>query len=383
MSESFLGYRRAHGVAGIRNHVAVISIEASVNAVTRRIAAEVGGQAVLHDHDSFQTGPDAAMVRRSLVSLVNHPNAGAVVLVGLDRASIDEIADQVIDARPVCAVALEEALGARAAVQYGVDEGTRLASLLGQSERVRIPVSDLRIGLKCGGSDAMSGLSCNPALGVACDILVDQGGTCVLTETSGIYGAEFVLAQQAANDEVVQRIYEIVDRVEHEALRLGRSLAYGNPSPGNIEGGLTTLAEKCLGTIKKCGSRSIQNVIDFGCAISDRGVIIMDTPGLDVYSVSGPVAGGAQIVAFTTGRGSPLGAPLTPVQKIMGNPNNFQRLIQNMDINAGTIITGEKSLEAVGREIFEQWVQIASGLKTKAERWGHTEFALPRAGSII
>jgi altronate dehydratase large subunit len=382
MSESFLGFPRPDGSVGIRNHVAVISCEASVNAITRRIAQATGSEPVLHDHDTFLAGPDAALVFRSLSGLANHPNAGAVILVSIDRASGERVADTV-NGKRLALVALEETGGAHAAVQCGIEAAEQMRAQIESETRVEVDASNLRVGLKCGGSDAMSGLSCNPALGVACDILVDEGGTCVLTETSGIYGAEFVLAEQAANEGVVKRIYEIVDRVENEARRLGKSLAEGNPSPGNIEGGLTTLAEKSLGTVKKCGSRPIRAVIDFGAPIVDRGVVVMDTPGLDVYSVSGPVAGGAHIVAFTTGRGSPLGAPLSPVQKIMGNPNNFERLRQNMDINAGTIITGDRTLMEVGEEIFKQWLQIASGAKTKAERWNHTEFALPRSGSVI
>lgn len=382
MNRSFLGFPRPEGSVGIRNHLAVISCAASVNAITRRIAESCGAESVLHDHESFEVGPDAQMVFRSLKGLANHPNAGAVVLVSIDRRSAERIADCVAD-RPVSLVALEETGGARAAVQRGIEAAERLQGPLRKQQRVEVEASELRIGLKCGGSDSMSALSCNPALGVACNMLVDEGGTCVLTETSGIYGAEFVLAQQATDEAVANRIYEIVDRVENEARRLGKSLAEGNPSPGNIDGGLTTLAEKSLGTVKKCGSRPVRDVIDFGAPITRRGVIIMDTPGLDVYSVSGPVAGGAQIVAFTTGRGSPLGAPLSPVQKIIGNPNNFERLRHNMDINAGTVITGDYTLEEVGAQIFEQWLKIASGTKTKAERWGHTEFALPRSGSVV
>jgi altronate dehydratase large subunit len=382
MSRHFRGFRRPDGSVGIRNHLAVISCQASVNAITRRIAESCGAQPVLHDHESFEAGPDAPMVFRSLTGLANHPNTAAAVLVCIDRRSAERIADCVAD-KAISVIALEETGGARAAVQRGIDAAERLQGPLRSWQRIEVDASELRVGLKCGGSDSMSALSCNPALGVACDMLVDEGGTCVLTETSGIYGAEFVLAQQASDEAVASRIYEIVDRVENEARRLGKSLAEGNPSPGNIEGGLTTLAEKSLGTVKKCGSRPIRDVIDFGAPITQRGVIIMDTPGLDVYSVSGPVAGGAQIVAFTTGRGSPLGAPLSPVQKIIGNPNNFERLRHNMDINAGTIITGEHTLEEVGAQIFEQWLQIASGTETKAERWGHTEFALPRSGSVV
>lgn len=379
---TFNGFPRPDGRVGVRNHVAVIACEASVNAIVRKVAAETGAQPVTHDHDDYLAGPDAELVLRSLRGMANHPNAGAVVLVGLDDFTCSVIADG-INGKPFKVVSLANGGGARGAVDGAIEAVRDFTARLGGDVRVSSPVSELHVGLKCGGSDSMSGLSCNPALGAACDILVDYGGTAVLTETSGIYGAEFILAGRAVNPDVARRIYEIVDKVERDALALGMSLAQGNPSPGNIEGGLTTLAEKSLGTIKKCGSRPIQAVIAFGEEIRIKGVVIMDTPGLDVYSVAGPVSGGAQIEAFTTGRGSPLGAPLTPVQKIMGNPENYLRMSHNMDINAGTVITGERSLEQVGREIFNHWVAIANGALTKAERWGHTEYALPRSGTVL
>ena len=379
---TFRGFPRHDGRVGIRNHAAVISCEAAANSIARKIAHETGAHAILHDHDGILESPDRELIVRSLRGTANHPNAGAILLVALDRAVGEAIADAV-RGRPGGLIVLAEGTSARAAVDRGVTiVRDQQRSLMGAT-RTTVDIAELRVGLKCGGSDAMSGLSCNPALGAACDILVDAGGTCVLTETSGIYGAEFVLAERAVSPQVAARIYEIVDRVERDARALGKSLSEGNPSPGNIEGGLTTLAEKSLGTIKKCGSRPIRRVIDFGEEIRTPGVVVMDTPGLDVYSVSGPVAGGAQIVAFTTGRGSPLGAPLTPVQKIMGNPQNYERLAHNMDINAGTIITGEQTLADVGREIYDQWVAVANGLQTRAEIYGHTEFALPRSGTVL
>lgn len=380
--DTFLGFPREDGRVGIRNHVAVISCEAQANSIARRIAHETGAHAILHDHDGILTSPDRNLILRSLRGMANHPNSGGVLLVTLERAAGEAIADG-IHGRPADLIVLAEGKSARAAVDAGSAIVQKHQQRLIAVGRSSVDIANLRVGLKCGGSDAMSGLSCNPALGSACDILVDAGGTCVLTETSGIYGAEFVLAERAVTPEVARRIYEIVDRVERDARALGKSLSDGNPSPGNIQGGLTTLAEKSLGTIKKCGSRSIQQVIDFGEEVRTPGVVVMDTPGLDVYSVSGPVAGGAQIVAFTTGRGSPLGAPLVPVQKIMGNPHNFARLAHNMDVNAGTIISGERSLSEVGREIYEQWIAIANGRRTRAEILGHAEFALPRSGTVL
>jgi altronate dehydratase large subunit len=234
--------------------------------------------------------------------------------------------------------------------------------------------------VECGGSDACSALSANPALGVASDILVKEGGTIILSETTESIGAEHILAMRAVNKEVKKRILEIVKRTEMRALSLGLDIGRANPAPGNYEGGITTLEEKSLGCVMKGGTSKIMEVLEYGESPTQKGLVLMDTPGHDAESVTGLLAGGTQIVAFTTGRGTPMGSPIAPVIKIATNSYLYSKMKDNMDINAGEIITGNKTVQEIGEKIFRQVIRVANGKLTKSEILGHREFAINRIG---
>jgi altronate dehydratase large subunit len=234
----------------------------------------------------------------------------------------------------------------------------------------------LVVGLKCGGSDLTSGLAANPAVGAASDMIVNMGGTVFISETPELMGAEHLLAKRSANEVVAKRIYEIIDWWEQRAKNEG--VRFHLITAGNIEGGLTTIEEKSLGAVYKAGSSVIQGVLEYAEKPKDKGLFIMNTTGDDLNSNTGMLAGGAHIILFTTGRGSPVGTPLAPVIKITGNPYTYQKMKDNMDINAGTIIEGQETIAEVGARIYNEILKVASGKKTKAEAIGHNEFAIFR-----
>ena len=383
---TFQGYRRGDGRVGVRNHVLVVSTISCANHVASLIAQRTGTAAITHDVGCLQFAQDRALTERTIFGAGMSPNVGAVLFVGLgcEQTPTVEMARSVTG-KPARHLLIQEAGGTTAAIAAGVDTVRELLRLTAGQERVNCEVAELCVSLKCGGSDFTTAIASNPAVGVAVDFLVEAGGTALLTETPGFPGSEHILARQARTPEVARRIYQIVDAYRDEIrTRFNRNVNDGNPSPGNIAGGITTLIEKSLGTIKKAGKHPIEGVLEFAEDVfGKKGVWIMDTPGHDVFSVSGPAAGGAHINLFTTGRGSPLGNAICPVLKICGNPESFRRLNENMDINAGTIMLGSRSVEEVGREIFEAVVLAAGGELTKAEVLEHREFAIPRIGSTL
>jgi altronate dehydratase large subunit len=249
--------------------------------------------------------------------------------------------------------------------------------------REPVSVNELTLGTECGGSDALSGISANPALGVASDLLVEAGGTVLLAETPEMIGAEHLLAARARDEAVAKDIYRIVDNWENLVKSLGVDLRSAQPSPGNKAGGLTTIEEKSLGCIHKAGSSMIEEVIGFAEKPTRRGLVIMDTTAQDVEQLTAMVAGGAQVVVFTTGRGNPVGCPIAPVIKVVSNSDVFRRMRENIDINAGNVVTGRESLPDAGKRIFREILQVASGKLTKAERLRHWEFAVNRIGPTV
>ena len=250
-------------------------------------------------------------------------------------------------------------------------------------QKKEFPLSKLIIGTECGGSDPTSGLASNPVIGELSDRIVDLGGTSILSETTEFIGAEHILAERGATPEVSQRIYDIVHRYE-DALRLvGEEVREGNPSPGNKAGGLTTLEEKSLGCIHKGGHRPVTEVYDYAKQVDKTGLVIMDTPGNDPSSVAGMVAGGAQIIVFSTGRGTPTGNPISPVIKITGNKITYNNMKDNIDFDASPVIYGEKTLGQLGDELLEEVVEVANGKHTKAESLGYTEMAIARVCNYV
>jgi altronate dehydratase large subunit len=373
-------YRRANESWGTRNHVLVMPVVASASGVARALARGTGATWVEHDYEpTRQELPrNRERVARTFTGFATNPNVAAVLLVA-DTAERADVLEPIRAAgQRADLVVVAEAGGLRGAMEQGRARLTPLLAYAGEQSRERAPVSALMLGTECGGSDALSGITANPALGVASDHLVDVGGTVILAETTELIGAEHLLARRAASAEVAQDIYRIIHRYEAVVRAHGEDIRGANPAPGNIEGGLTTIEEKSLGAAKKGGTRTIRQVVEYAVRPSTRGLVIMDTPGNDIEQMVGMVAAGSQVAVFTTGRGTPTGSPIIPVIKVATNSHTATRMRDNIDLNAGLILEGEGMLESMGRLIYEAILAVAQGEPTKAERLGHREFSISR-----
>lgn len=384
---TFEGYRRADGSVGIRNHILVIpSVMCSTHVVEKLMARCPDVVGIIHQHGCSGIGADFDQTLRTLVGMGRNPNVAAVLLVGLGCESIQSnlIADGIaVTGKPVERVVIQEVGGATKTFDKAMLLLDRLRADIEATDKETVPFSELIVGTECGGSDACSGISANPALGVASDMVVREGGTVILSETTEFIGAEHILGRRAKSPAIRQHLMDIVAASEEGARRMGVDVRGAQPTPGNMAGGLTTIEEKSLGCVYKGGTSEIQEVIGYAERPSAHGLVIMDTPGNDVESVVGMVAGGAQVVVFTTGRGSPTGNPIAPVIKVASNSPMYRRMEEHMDVNAGTVVEGVETTEHVGRRIFAAIVAVAQGEPTAAERLGHREFAINRIGPSL
>ncbi len=383
---NFMGYRRSDGTVGIRNHVLVMPTVVCANRVARGIAQNVQGAVWFeHQHGCSQIGADAALTEKILLQHGTHPNVSGVVVVGLGCETIraQDIAAEIKKQCPyktVHCIIMQDEGGSFKAIAAGSSAAQKMLMEASLLEREPIDVSELILGTECGGSDACSGMSANPAVGHASDLLIDAGGTVILAETPELIGAEHLVAARAVNEQVAKRCYEVIQQREDGAKAMGVDMRGGNPTPGNIEGGLTTIEEKSLGCVYKGGTRPLQDVIDYGEKITKKGLVWMDTPGNDIEQLTAMVAGGCHIVVFTTGRGTATGSPIAPTVKIATNTAMYEKMNDNMDGNAGTIITGEETIQQVGKRIFDEIIRVASGKRTKAELLGQNDFSISRIG---
>jgi altronate dehydratase large subunit len=382
VKKTFLGYKRADGTVGTRNHVLILSSVVCASHVAKRISEEMQGTvALVHEHGCAQNGDDKEQTKRVLVGIGKNPNVYAVLVVGLgcETISVDEIAEAISESgKPLKTLIIQDSGGTLESISKGAKIAREMVADASRLKREEISLDSLILATQCGGSDAGSGISANPASGYACDLLVKEGGTVILAETTEMIGAEHLLAERAVNDEVAKQILWFVQRVEDRAKSIGVDIRLANPAPGNIKGGITTLEEKSLGAVAKAGTTTINEAVEYGAKITKKGLVIMDSPGQDTSSVAAELASGAQIVTFTTGRGSPTGSPIAPVIKIATNSLMYSRMFDNMDINAGTIIDGTETLEEVGNRIFEEIIEVASGKLTKSEILGHRELSIDR-----
>lgn len=383
----FLGYRRKDGRAGVRNHLLVMASVHCANSVVDRIGQTLPDVVALsHAWGCSQLGDDLAQSRRVLEEFAGHPNVGAAILIGLGCETMPtvEMGEKLAGlGLPVVRLTIQEEGGTRATYGKALGLARDLLQDLQRARREPIPLAELIVGLECGGSDGWSGITANPAVGVASDLVVAAGGTVILSETTEFIGAEHVLAARSASPAVGERVIAFTRGREAEAARMGVDMRGGQPTPGNIAGGLTTVEEKSLGAIAKGGSTVIQEAIPYAHRPGRRGLVVMDTPGNDPESVTAMVAGGAQIVVFTTGRGSPAGCPIAPVIKIATNSAMYRRLADDMDLDAGTIVEEGEPLGSVGCRIFEEIVAVANGKQTAAEVWGAKEFAINVIGPRV
>ena len=385
----FYGFRRPDGRVGTRNHVLVVPTVICSSVVAERIASAALplGTALPHLAGCGQLGPDMRLTHDTLAAYCAHPNVGAVIVVALGCEQV--VAQILADAarrhgKPVEIVAIQAEGGTIRAIEKGVTIARALAGTLAAQERDWCDVSDLILSLKCGGSDYTSGLASNPTLGRVTDRLVDLGGSAVLAEIAEIMGAEHLLAARATEPATATKLIQIITRVETEARALGLDIRGTQPSPGNIRGGLTTIEEKSLGATHKGGERApLEDVVAYSAPIARKGLTVMDTPGLDVESVTGMVGGGAQVVVFTTGLGTPTGNPIAPVIKVTGNPRTARHMADNIDVDVSGIMEETETLDGAADRLFAEVLAVASGRETAAEQLGHREFAIHRRNPTI
>jgi altronate hydrolase len=396
---TFLGYQREDGRVGTRNYIAVVAASNCAAHTAELIARSFENQtlppnvdgmvAFPHGDGCGMNGPDTAQLQRTIGGVLDHPNVSAAIILGLgcETNQIDHYLGPRADGEPprsnrLIGMTVQGSGGTRATVEAARREICALLDRAAAETRVEVPASKIVLGLNCGGSDSFSGITANPALGVCSDMLAAIGGTSVLAETPEIFGAEHLLVRRARNQVVARRLLSFIDGYKRYLDQFGGSFD-DNPSPGNKLGGLSNILEKSLGAVAKAGTSPMMDAVDYAERITSPGFVFMNTPGYDPVSVTGLAAGGCNIVVFTTGRGSAIGFPSLPVIKVSSNSKTYNRMRDNMDINAGCIADGEKSLEQVGREIFDRLLRVASGETTCAERMGHQEFVPWRIGPVM
>ena len=373
---TFLGYERPDGQVGVRNHLLVIApIDCSYEPA-KKIAEQVEGAGAVTQ--TYGCGADSMLVH-NLVGTALNPNVAGVLIVGLGCETLtgEMLMEQIEPSgKPIYNITIQEEGGTLLTHSKGVGILQKMAQETSKQRRESFPLSKLTLAVECGGSDATSGLAANPAVGVAADTLIDEGGTVIFGETQEMTGTQQVLARRSVNKLVARDIYEIIEAQENRLKAMGVDSRW--MSKGNIDGGLTTIEEKSLGAIRKGGTKPIQGVLHNDWDRFDKptkpGLYLMDGPGWDVPSVTHMVATGAQIVCFTTGRGSTTGHAVAPVIKITGNQQTYNRMMDNMDVNAGTVLDGSESLNSVGQKIFNTIVETANGKKTKAEALGYHDY---------
>ncbi|HET9102631.1 MAG TPA: altronate dehydratase family protein [Solirubrobacteraceae bacterium] len=400
---SFAGYRRADGRVGTRNYVAVLSTVNCSATVVRRIAAAFSVPGALDEHPGVDgvmavthgtgcgmsaDGEGLAVLRRTLRGYASHPNVGGVVVVGLG-CEVNQVAGlaselDLAPGIPIVHMTIQGVGGTAATIRAGVQAVRELLPIAGAARRSPVPLSELVLGLNCGGSDAWSGVSANPVLGVAVDGLVAAGGTAILAETPEIHGAEHLLTSRAVSAEVAAALMERVAWWERYAAADGGNLD-NNPSPGNRAGGVTTIEEKSLGAVAKGGSSLLRAVYRYAEPVTERGLVFMDTPGYDPVSVTGIVAGGANLVCFTTGRGSVFGAKPAPSLKLATTAELYRRMADDMDLDCGPVLDGSASVQELGAALLQQIAAVASGRPTKSEELdlGDEEFTPWQLGSVM
>lgn len=377
-----MGYQRENGRYGIRNHLLILPASVCAADTAEKIAAQVpGAVSVPNQHGCCQIGSDLSLTQQTLVGFGKNPNVGAVVVVGLgcDGVQAGVVADEIRKTgKPVESVVIQEEGGTLKAIARGAEYAAALARGLSKQQRVEFDMSEIILALECGGSDPTSGLASNPSIGYVSNRLIDEGGSSILSETTEVIGAEHLLAARFEDSAQRGKFLQMVKDVENRAIMMGEDLRSGQPTPGNKEGGLSTIEEKSLGCMYKAGTRPFKGALNYAQPVPPhkKGLYFMDTPGQDIDSITGMVAGGAQIVVFSTGRGTPTGSPIAPVIKITGNNDTYLKMPDNIDLNAGKIITGETKLEEVGEELFKEVVRVCNGEQTKAESLGHREFGI-------
>ena len=387
----FLGYRRKDGTVGIRNEIWIIPTVGCVNDVAKALVNQNqdlvtgsidGLYAFTHPFGCSQTGEDHAQTRKLLAALVRHPNAAAVLVLGLGCENLTqeqfkaELGDYDADRVKfvVCQQEEDELVSCRKVLE-------QCAAFASQFKRERIPASQLVVGMKCGGSDGLSGITANPVVGRFSDLLVAQGGSTVLTEVPEMFGAEGFLMDRCVNEQVFQKAVDMVNGFKAYFIR-HNEVVYDNPSPGNKEGGITTLEDKSCGCVQKGGNAPIMDVIGYGDAVVTKGLNMLYGPGNDLVSSTALTAAGAHLILFTTGRGTPFGAP-APTMKLATNTPLATKKSTWIDFNAGVVADGKRTLDEAAQDLMELVLEVASGKQTKTEEKGFREISIFKDGVML
>lgn len=400
-SRTFNGYHRGNGKVGTRNYLGILTSVNCAGSVARFIEEAANNVNFLNSYPNIDgivpivhstgcgmsgEGEGYQTLHRTLSGYANNPNFGGILLVGLG-CEVMQVSSLVEGQEPSAAfryMTIQSEGGTRKTIEKGLQELHLLAEEANKAKRSPAPVSEIMVGMQCGGSDGYSGITANPALGYASDLLVQHGGTTILSETSEIYGAEHLLTRRAVSEEVGEKLIRRIHWWEDYCARNGGEMD-NNPSPGNKMGGLTTILEKSLGAVAKSGSAPLTDVYLFAEPINKKGFVFMDSPGFDPCSVTGQVASGANMIIFTTGRGSVSGYKPTPCIKLATNTEMYRRLQEDMDLNCGDIVSSGVSIEEKGHELFELIIRIASGEETKSEAlgFGGAEFVPWQIGAVM
>ena len=393
---TFMGFRRPDGRTGTRNFVLIVptSMCASHEAQQIALLAEFlhhsrkrypnvdGVVAIPHNKGcGCQDGSTLDVMLRTLSNYADHPNVGGVVLMdlGCEKTNLERVEKYLLNRekafdKPVAKIGIQDLGGTQAAIERGLKEVEQMLGEVNRAVREEVPVSELVLGVKCGGSDGFSGISANPSLGRAADALVRSGGTVLITEVPEFCGAEHILAHRAKDAATGRAIYRMIDWYKEYASKFGAVLNQ-NPSPGNVAGGLLNITIKSLGAVSKAGTTRVEGVLEYAETVRGRGLHLMQGPGYDQESTPGLVAAGATVVVFTTGRGTTIGNAIAPVVKLASNTAVFERMSRDLDLSAGGVIDGTETIEEVGARVFEHVRRVASGeTLAKAEEHKHREF---------
>jgi len=383
-----MGYKRPDGSAGIRNHVLVLPTCSCASEVCRIVAEQIDGAVnVVISEGCGEVEGNVEITQRVLRGFALNPNVYGTILIGLgcELVSHHQLEADIRSkaTKPIVSFGIQEEGGTRKTIEKAKAACEKMVAEAAKVQRTPCDISNLIIGIECGGSDATSGLASNPVVGHLSDYIVGLGASSVMSETAEFVGAEHILAKRGATPEIKKQIIQICKDLEDHLAGVGQDLRSGQPSPGNKKGGLSTIEEKSLGCIVKGGYAPVVEVVDYAEIPTKKGAIIMDTPGYDISSVTAEIAGGCQIVLFTTGRGTPTGHALVPVYKITGNHQTYLNMEDDMDFDASAVMLGTHSIEQISAELFADVMLIVNGKQSKAEKYGYSHTAMNRICKYI
>ena len=377
----FWGYKRSEGRAGIRNHVLILPTCVCGSETARIVASQVRGAVnIVFNTGCSDVQANTDMSQKVLTGFACNPNVYGVVIIGLGCETVghkplrEKI--QKMTSKPVVSFGIQEEGGTLKTIEKAVRAAREMAADAGRQQKELCDISELLLGIECGGSDATSGIASNPAVGELSDLLVDLGASTMMSESIEWIGGEHVLAKRAATPEIHNQIIQVCKDYEDHLKAAGQDCRAGQPTPGNKAGGLSTLDEKSLGCIRKGGTRPIVEVLEQAARPTKKGAVVMDTAGFDISSITSMAAGGCNAIIFTTGRGTPTGNAIVPVLKVTANARTFQMMDDNMDVNLSAIISGEKTYKEMGRELLGVIEDVCNGRLTKAEAYGFSDIAV-------